>query len=142
MKKQMILIKTPFAGLLLTVTTFFSPFAQSEITLDGSMGATGSLAGPDYQITEDLGQRAGSNLFHSFGQFNINSAESATFSGSAGIKNVISRVTGGQASIIDGAFNSTIPGANVYFLNPSSAPSSLHIFLGHPCPKTHSARAN
>ncbi len=24
----------------------------------------------------------------------------------------------------------------------SSAPSSLHITLGHPCPKTHSTRAN
>ena len=35
------------------------------------------------------------------------------------IKNVISRVTGGQASTIDGTFRSTIPGANVYFLNPS-----------------------
>ncbi|MEE9336791.1 MAG: filamentous hemagglutinin N-terminal domain-containing protein, partial [Methylococcaceae bacterium] len=45
--------------------------------------------------------------------------ESATFSGSAGIKNVISRVTGGQASTIDGVFRSTIPNANVYFLNPS-----------------------
>ena len=119
MKKKMIFIKTPFSCLLLTAITLFSPFALSEITLDGSMGATGSLAGPDYQITEDLGQRAGSNLFHSFGKFNINSAESATFSGSAGINNVISRVTGGQASTIDGAFQSTIPGANIYFLNPS-----------------------
>ena len=119
MKKKMIFIKTPFSCLLLTAITLFSPFALSEITLDGSMGATGSLAGPDYQITEDLGQRAGSNLFHSFGQFNINSAESATFSGSADINNVISRVTGGQTSTIDGAFRSTIPGANIYFLNPS-----------------------
>ena len=106
-------------GLLLAVACIFSPFALSEVTLDGSMGTTGSLVGPDYQITEDLGQRSGGNLFHSFGQFNINSAESATFSGSAGINNVISRVTGGQASTIDGAFRSTIPGANVYFLNPS-----------------------
>ncbi len=108
-----------FVAGCLSSTIFFSPFAHSEITLDGSMGTTGSLTGPDYQITEDLGQRAGGNLFHSFGQFNINSAESATFSGSAGIKNVISRVTGGQTSTIDGVFRSTIPGANVYFLNPA-----------------------
>jgi len=119
MKKQNILIKISFTGLLLSSTIFFSTFALSEVTLDGSTGTTGSLAGPDYQITEDLGRRAGSNLFHSFGQFNINSAESATFSGSTGIKNVISRVTGGQTSTIDGAFRSTIPGANVYFLNPA-----------------------
>ena len=122
MKKQISSKKMCFTvknGLLLAVACIFSPFALSEVTLDGSMGTTGSLVGPDYQITEDLGQRSGGNLFHSFGQFNINSAESATFSGSAGINNVISRVTGGQASTIDGAFRSTIPGANVYFLNPS-----------------------
>ncbi len=122
MKKQIDSKKIYFTvknGLLLAVACIFSPFAYSEVTLDGSMGTTGSLAGPDYQITEDLGQRTGGNLFHSFGQFNINSAESATFSGSAGINNVISRVTGGQTSTIDGAFRSTIPGANVYFLNPS-----------------------
>ena len=119
MKNQINSINISFANLLLTLCYFTSPVVLSEITLDGSMGTTGSLVGPDYQITEDLGQRTGGNLFHSFGQFNINSAESATFSGSAGIKNVISRVTGGQASIIDGAFRSTIPGANVYFLNPS-----------------------
>ncbi len=122
MKKQIDSKKIYFTvrnGLLLVVACIFSPFAYSEVILDGSMGTNGSLAGPDYQITEDLGQRAGGNLFHSFGQFNINSAESATFSGSAGINNVISRVTGGQASTIDGTFRSTIPGANVYFLNPS-----------------------
>ena len=119
MKNQINSINISFANLLLTLCYFTSPVVLSEITLDGSMGTTGSLVGPDYQITEGLGQRTGGNLFHSFGQFNINSAESATFSGSDGIKNVISRVTGGQASTIDGAFRSTIPGANVYFLNPS-----------------------
>ncbi len=119
MKKQIISINISLIKLLLTTSCFFSSVVLSEITLDGSMGTTGSLAGPDFQITEDLGQRTSGNLFHSFGQFNINSAESATFSGSAGIKNVISRVTGGQTSTIDGTFRSTIPGANVYFLNPS-----------------------
>jgi filamentous hemagglutinin family protein len=122
MKKQIDSKKIYFSiknGFLLALACIFSPFSLSEVTLDGSMGTTGSLVGPDYQITEDLGQRTGGNLFHSFGQFNINSAESATFSGSADIKNVISRVTGGQTSTIDGAFRSTIPGANVYFLNPS-----------------------
>ena len=111
------LIRT--SSLLLIITFFFGPTALSEVTLDGSMGATGALSGPDYQITEDLGQRAGNNLFHSFGRFNLNSAESASFSGSADIQNVISRVTGGQESFIDGSFRSTIPGANIYFLNPS-----------------------
>jgi filamentous hemagglutinin family protein len=83
------------------------------------MGSAGTLSGPDYQITQDVGKLENGNLFHSFGRFNINSTESATFSGSAGIKNIISRVTGGQASTIDGVLRSTISGANVFFLNPA-----------------------
>jgi large exoprotein involved in heme utilization and adhesion len=59
---------------LLLTSTFLSPVALSEITLDGSMGTAGTLAGSEYQITEDLDQRTCSNLFHSFVQFNINSA--------------------------------------------------------------------
>ncbi|MEE9425082.1 MAG: filamentous hemagglutinin N-terminal domain-containing protein [Methylococcales bacterium] len=91
----------------------------SEVTLDGTQGSSGTLDGPNFQITEDLGRRAGSNLYHSFGSFNLNRAESATFSGSSGINNVISRVTGGSPSSIDGALRSTIPNANLYFLNPA-----------------------
>ncbi|MEE9423869.1 MAG: filamentous hemagglutinin N-terminal domain-containing protein, partial [Methylococcales bacterium] len=90
----------------------------SEVTLDGSLGQSGALSGPNFQITENLGHRVGSNLFHSFGSFNLTRAESATFSGSSGINNVISRVTGGSPSSINGALRSTIPNANLYFLNP------------------------
>lgn len=92
---------------------------SAEVILDGTMGRAGELRGPDFQITEDLGQLHGSNLFHSFSEFNLSNRESATFSGSRGITNVISRVTGGNISSIDGIFNSTIAGANVYFINPN-----------------------
>ena len=105
--------------LALIIACCISPSALSEVTLDGSVGAAGALSGPNYQITEDVGQRAGSNLLHSFGQFNLNNTESATFSGSAGIQNVIGRVTGGQASSIDGTLRVTIPDANLYLLNPA-----------------------
>ena len=56
-------------------------------------------------------------MFHSFQDFNLNRFESATFSGPNNINNVISRVTGGNPSSIDGLIRSTIP-ADMYFLNP------------------------
>jgi plasmid stabilization system protein ParE len=37
---------------------------------------------------------------------------------------------------------SPIADEDIFHEYETSAPSSLHIFLGHPCPKTHSARAN
>ena len=96
------------------------PFSQvsAEITLDGTMGPAGPLSGPAFTIADTLGTTQGANLFHSFSVFNIDSTESATFTGPAGLDNVISRVTGGTASSIDGLFRSTVPGADVYFINP------------------------
>src|SRR5262249_46195010 len=67
----------------------------------------------------NLGKQVGGNLFHSFGQFSLVKGDTATFSGPAAISNVISRVTGGNQSSIDGATRSTITGANLYLINPS-----------------------
>jgi len=93
--------------------------SHAQITLDGSMGPGGPLTGPDYDITSNLGQIRGSNLFHSFGKFNVLTGESATFSGPGSIANILSRVTGGNQSFIDGLLRSTIPGANLFLLNPA-----------------------
>ncbi len=91
---------------------------HAEVILDGTVGKSGALPGPDYLIGANLGQQQGSHLFHSFQDFNLNSHESATFSGANSIRNIISRVTGGNPSQIDGLIRSTIPNANMYFINP------------------------
>ena len=91
---------------------------QAEVTTDGTLGAATTLAGPNFDIGASLGELQGGNLFHSFGVFNIASGESATFSGPISVSNIISRVTGGSASTIDGAINSSIPGANLFLINP------------------------
>jgi filamentous hemagglutinin family protein len=97
---------------------FTSLTLQAQITTDGSLGPLINLPGPNYQITTDLGQQHGSNLFHSFQAFNLQPFETATFSGADNVQNVISRVTGGHLSHIDGLIRSTMPNANFYFLNP------------------------
>jgi filamentous hemagglutinin family protein len=91
----------------------------AQITLDGSLGPRGPLTGPNYRIDANMGQIRGSNLFQSFGQFNVRPDESATFAGPNTIVNIVSRVTGGQRSLIDGPLRSEILGANLYLLNPS-----------------------
>mgnify|MGYP003599594055 CR=1 FL=1 len=107
---------TGFTGLVLVIG---ATAAVAQITLDGTLGPAGPLSGPDYRIPAEMGQQHGRNLFHSFGQFNIRGGESATFSGPNGIDNIIGRVTGGEASWIDGALSSTVPDANLYLLNPA-----------------------
>jgi filamentous hemagglutinin family protein len=95
-----------------------SLISHAQVVLDGKFGAAGPLAGPDYRVSADLGLTRGNNLFHSFSQFNLASGESATFSGPANIQNLLSRVTGGGPSSIDGTLRSEIAGANFFFINP------------------------
>jgi filamentous hemagglutinin family protein len=89
------------------------------VVLDGSFGTSGALPGPNFTITAGMGRQVGANLFQSFSDFNLTSSESATFTGPANIQNILARVTGGNASSIDGTINSTIMGANLFLLNPA-----------------------
>jgi filamentous hemagglutinin family protein len=97
----------------------FQSIAHAQISTDGSLGQANILTGPDYQIGAELGQQYGTHLFHSFQVFNINAGESATFSGSNELTDVIARITGGETSVINGQLRSTIPDADLYLLNPA-----------------------
>ena len=109
----------------------------AEIILDGTLGFKDALTGPNYLLDANLGKSVGTNLFHSFSQFNLNTDESITFSGPMSINKIINRVTGGNPSNINGSLYSTIPNADIYFLNPSgvmfgpnatlNVPGSFHV---------------
>lgn len=95
--------------------------AGADVITDGSLGARGPVgkSGGDYRIRSSLGKKVGGNLFHSFEKFNLQSGESATFTGPNSVDNILARVTGGKRSTIDGTVRSTIPGANLFLMNPS-----------------------
>ena len=105
--------------ILIALSILYIPIVYADIILDGTLGPQEALKGPDFRIEANLGQQYGGNLFHSFSQFDINQGETATFSGSNNINNILNRVTGGNPSHINGLFRSTILDANVYFLNPA-----------------------
>jgi filamentous hemagglutinin family protein len=89
----------------------------TNITSDGTLGTTITPTGNLFNI--DGGTIKGANQFHSFGQFSVGTGDIASFNGPAGIQNIISRVTGGSGSQIDGTVQSTISGANLFLMNPS-----------------------
>lgn len=105
--------------LLYLICVLWIVTAQAQVMTDGSLGTQVNLSGANYVITQDLGTLQGTNLFHSFAQFSLDTGETATFSGDAGINNIFSRVTGGQISTIDGVIRNTIPDADLYLMNPA-----------------------
>lgn len=96
-----------------------SPVLAGAVIVDGTLGPAGALTGPNYANTPDKGIQVGNNLFHSFTRFDLSQNDIATFSGSNATRNVISRVTGGSPSSIDGKIRSTMPSADVWFVNPA-----------------------
>ncbi|MBU4264330.1 MAG: filamentous hemagglutinin N-terminal domain-containing protein [Proteobacteria bacterium] len=100
--------------------------SEAEIITDGTVGSSRNLSGPDFHIGSDLGTIRGANLFHSFRSFNVYEGESATFTGPDNITNVISRVTGGATSDIDGLLRSEVGKADFYFINPAGVIFGSH----------------
>tara|TARA_R110001599_G_scaffold353442_1_gene592246 strand:- start:23398 stop:26442 length:3045 start_codon:yes stop_codon:yes gene_type:complete len=97
---------------------FYLGSVSAEVVFDGSLKPemAGVFRSDDFTITEADGVVAGSNLFHSFDTFNVNTGESATFTSSTSVDNIISRVTGSDASSIAGILNAD---SNLYILNPN-----------------------
>ncbi len=71
------------------------------------------------QIDISGGTRSGGNLFHSFGQFGLNAGQVANFQSNPNIQNILGRVTGGNASIINGTLQVTGGPSNLFLLNPA-----------------------
>ncbi|MCP4702532.1 MAG: CHAT domain-containing protein [Gammaproteobacteria bacterium] len=117
-----------FLGMFIFMSA--SPAVFAEIELDGSLGPGKNLAGPLFVIEDRFGRQEGANLFHSFLRFGLAEEEIAVFTGPEQIENIISRVTGGEASFIDGILASLIPDADLYFINPSGVMFGPNARLG------------
>lgn len=61
----------------------------------------------------------GGNLFHSFSQFNVGQNQTANFISNPNIQNIIGRINGGDASIINGMLQVTGGTSNLFLMNPA-----------------------
>ncbi|NEP09589.1 MAG: filamentous hemagglutinin N-terminal domain-containing protein [Symploca sp. SIO2C1] len=65
------------------------------------------------------GTPSGINLFHSLEQFGLNSGQIANFLANPQIKNILTRVVGGDSSVINGLIQVTGGNSNLYLMNPA-----------------------
>ncbi len=120
MKNQQNWLQLILCGFITVVST---P-ANAQITPDNTLGAESSRLTPNVEINGasadriDGGAARGSNLFHSFTDFNINDGQRVYFGNPTGIENILTRVTGTAASNIFGTLG--VDGtANLFLLNPN-----------------------
>ncbi|MBO3462056.1 filamentous hemagglutinin N-terminal domain-containing protein [Aetokthonos hydrillicola Thurmond2011] len=98
---------------------FISSSVQAQITSDNTVSTNVNKTGNVLEITG--GRQVGGNLFHSFQEFSVPTGSEAFFKNVTNINtvnNIISRITGGSISNIDGLIKENY-GANLILINPS-----------------------
>ncbi|VXD25084.1 conserved hypothetical protein [Planktothrix serta PCC 8927] len=93
--------------------------AQSIIPEPNSTNTLTNSVGNRVDITGGQRSGDGGNLFHSFTQFNVPSGQVANFVSNPSIQNILSRVVGGQPSLIEGLIQVTGGNSNLFILNPA-----------------------
>ncbi len=117
-------MRFPTATVLLSVSLCAACPAQAQTVLDGS---TNSLVRGNLISPVEGGTVSGSNLFHSFKQFNVPTSgvifgiDLSSYVIGSEIKNIINRVTGSDPSAILGKIESraAFPNANLFLINPN-----------------------
>jgi filamentous hemagglutinin family protein len=110
-----------FLPLLPLLSALFLPLPALAQSILPAADGTGTLVLPDgttYTITGGTLSGDGANLFHSFEQFGLTANEVATFLTDPAVQNILGRVVGGNASLIDGLIQVN-GGANLYLINPA-----------------------
>ncbi|MGB3403135.1 MAG: CHAT domain-containing protein [Microcoleaceae cyanobacterium] len=93
--------------------------AQSIIPESNSTNTQVNVIENRFDITGGTSSKNGSHLFHSFTEFNLDSGQTANFISPPEIENILTRVTGGNPSTIQGLIQITGGNANLFLINPA-----------------------
>ncbi len=94
-------------------------FAQAIVPAADGTGTQVNLNGNQFNINGGTlsGDRA--NLFHSFQRLGLNADQIANFMATPNLQNILGRVVGGDASVINGLIQVTGGNANLFLMNPA-----------------------
>ncbi len=95
-----------------TVIAQISPAKDGTGTIVNNQGNNINISGGS--LSSDK-----ANLFHSFSKFGVDANQTANFLSQPSIQNILGRVTGGEASIINGLIRVSGGNSNLYLINPA-----------------------
>ena len=113
--RSLFLITLPFA--ILGCFASINTARAQQVSADGTLSTT-VTTDDNKNFNINNGNRVGGNLFHSFKEFSVPTNGSAVFNNALDVQNIISRVTGGSVSNIDGLIKAN-GAANLFLINPS-----------------------
>lgn len=113
-----------FVPILGTLAGADTAQAQSIVATPDGTGTSVTQQGTNTTITAGSHSSDGTNLFHSFESFSVKAGHSANFVADPSVQNVLSRVNGGESSVINGQLSVQVTegGAgqpNLFFMNPA-----------------------
>ncbi|MGQ4649934.1 two-partner secretion domain-containing protein [Lyngbya aestuarii] len=118
-------MKLSTLSIICSVALGFSSIACSSaqgqsITPELGSNSAGTLVTPNGNSLEITGGTlSGANLFHSFQQFGLNANQIANFLSNPNIENILGRVVGGNASVINGLIQVTGGNSHLFLINPA-----------------------
>ncbi|MEQ9626003.1 CHAT domain-containing protein [Coleofasciculus chthonoplastes] len=105
--------------LCLTTLGFMSSGLTQPIVSDDSTDTTVNQENNRFDIEGGKLSGDGANLFHSFSEFGLDSGQIANFLSNPSIQNILSRITGGDPSIINGLIQISGGTSNLFLMNPA-----------------------
>ncbi|NEQ76376.1 MAG: filamentous hemagglutinin N-terminal domain-containing protein, partial [Okeania sp. SIO2C9] len=119
--KSLPILLSSTSGIWLIVSSLFCQNqGNTQIIPDQTLGKENSVINSIDQLKKQIegGAIRGSNLFHSFQEFNVGENRSVYFTNPAGIENILTRITGENASNILGKLG-VLGEANLFLVNPN-----------------------
>ncbi len=109
---------TTALAIILSTLAVAPPADSQPITpANDGTGTTVNQNGNQFDIQG--GTRNGANLFHSFDQFNVHTNQTANFVTTPDTSNILGRITGGNASYINGLIQVLGSNSNLFLMNPA-----------------------
>lgn len=102
----------------LAVANLSGTLAVAQIIPDATLPVSSEVNLEQNRLIIRGGTAVGSNLFHSFSDFNVGAGSEVYFTNPTGIENILNRVTGNHPSTILGTLG-VLGNANLFLINPN-----------------------